>query len=136
MGTRIVSRSIKERTRIMQGKRIVRWRRGAVALMTLVALALGAMAQTAPQAASAQAKAVGEIKSIGGGTLVLSTDDGKSLSVSLPDGVRVVRIAPGATDLKGATPIMPQSLLNTGPDYLAWRSEALRRGEVASAQLS
>src|SRR5271165_6275665 len=69
-----------------------------------------AVAQTAPQSASTQAKAVGEIKSVGGGTLVLSTDDGKSLSVSLPDGVRVVRIAPGATDLKNATPITRQDL--------------------------
>ena len=131
MGTRIVSRSIKERTRIMQGKRIVRWRRGAVALMTVVALALGAMAQTAPQAASAQAKAVGEIKSIGGGTLVLSTDDGKSLSVSLPDGVRVVRIAPGATDLKGATPITVQDL--TVGDRVLVRGKASDDGKSLAA---
>src|SRR3974390_1435476 len=131
MGTRIVSRSIKERTRIMQGKRIVRWRRGAVALMTVVALALGAMAQTAPQAASAQAKAVGEIKSIGGGTLVLSTDDGKSLSVSLPDGVRVVRIAPGATDLKSATPITVQDL--TVGDRVLVRGKASDDGKSLAA---
>ena len=66
-------------------------------------------AQQAP-AASAQAKAVGEIKSIGGGALMLATDDGKTVSVSLPDGVRVVRIPPGATDLKSATPSRVQDL--------------------------
>jgi hypothetical protein len=61
-------------------------------------------------ASSAQAKAVGEIKSLGGGALTLSTDDGKTVSVSLPDGVRVVRIPPGATDLKSATAITVQDL--------------------------
>lgn len=34
--------------------------------------------------------------------------------------------------LRSATPLMPASLLNTGPGYLRWRSEALARGEVAS----
>lgn len=79
----------------------------SVALVSTHAVAQAAQPTTAP---SAQAKAVGEIKSIGGGTLVLATDDGKSLSVSLPDAVRVVRIAPGQTDLKNATPIAPQDL--------------------------
>ena len=45
---------------------------------------VGAMAQTAPQTPAAQAKAVGQIKSISGDTLTLTTDDGKSVSVSLP----------------------------------------------------
>jgi hypothetical protein len=82
-----------------------------VAVMLLSALlAVGAMAQTTPRAASAQAKAVGQIKSLNGDTLTLTTDDGKIVSVSLPDGVRVVRIPPGATDLKTAMPITPQDL--------------------------
>ncbi len=82
-----------------------------VAIIVLVAaLAAGAMAQTAPQTPAAQAKAVGQIKSISGDTLMLTTDEGKTVSVSLPDGVRVVRIPPGATDLKTATPITPQDL--------------------------
>ena len=37
--------------------------------------------------------------------------------------------------LRAATPVMPEYLLNTGPGYLAWRREALQRGDVASAQL-
>ena len=41
---------------------------------------------------------------------MLATDDGKSVNVSLPEDVRVVRIAPGATDLKNATPITVQDL--------------------------
>jgi len=90
-----------------------------------------AVAQTAPQSASTQAKAVGEIKSVGGGTLVLSTDDGKSLSVSLPDGVRVVRIAPGATDLKNATPITAQDL--TVGDRVLVRGKASDDGKALAA---
>src|SRR5271165_460250 len=71
------------------------------------------VAQAAPPqapASSAQAKAVGEIKSISGSTLTLTPDDGKSMSISLSENVRVVRIAPGATDLKNATPITTQDL--------------------------
>jgi co-chaperonin GroES (HSP10) len=74
---------------------------------------LSLFAQGLPQqtpAASAQAKAVGEIKSIGGNTLTLTADDGKSVSISLPDGTRIVRIAPGQTDLKNATSITVQDL--------------------------
>jgi co-chaperonin GroES (HSP10) len=74
---------------------------------------LSLFAQGLPQqtpAASAQAKAVGEIKSIGGNTLTLTADDGKSVSISLPDGTRIVRIAPGQTDLRNATAITVQDL--------------------------
>jgi hypothetical protein len=79
-----------------------------VALCTAITL----IAQTTPAAStsSAQAKAVGEVKSIAGGSLILATDDGKSMNISLPDGLRVVRIPPGATDLKNATPIVVQDL--------------------------
>ena len=86
--------------------------RHSVASVALV-LMLSLFAQGLPQqtpAASAQAKAVGEIKSIGGNTLTLTTDDGKSVSISLLDATRIVRIAPGQTDLKNATAITLQDL--------------------------
>ena len=92
----------------MQGNIKVRWILLTIAVVAAALTAGNAFGQTAP--AAAQAKAVGEIKSIGGGSLVLATDDGKTVSVSLPEGVRVVRIAPGATDLKNAAPITPQDL--------------------------
>jgi hypothetical protein len=82
---------------------------GSLALL----FALSIVAHALPQqtaAASAQAKAVGEIKSIGGNTLTLTTDDGKSVSISLLDATRIVRIAPGQTDLKNATAITLQDL--------------------------
>jgi co-chaperonin GroES (HSP10) len=90
------------------GNTRVTWLRLAVAFTAVVIAAGNGFAQTSPP--SAQGKAVGEIKSVEGQSLVLATDDGKSVSVSLPEGARVVRIAPGATDLKNATPITAQDL--------------------------
>ena len=75
-------------------------------MLTLIGQALP---QQAPSG-SPQAKAVGEIKSISGSTLALTTDDGKGVSISLPDTTRILRIAPGQTDLKNATAITLQDL--------------------------
>jgi len=86
--------------------------RMAMAFFATLLVATSAWPQTAPPAAAAsgQAKAVGEVKSMANGSLMLATDDGKNLNVSLPDSVRVVRIPPGATDLKNATLITVQDL--------------------------
>jgi co-chaperonin GroES (HSP10) len=81
----------------------------SVALVLMLSLFAQALPQQTP-AASAQAKAVGEIKSIGGNTLTLTADDGMSISISLPDATRIVRIAPGQTDLKNAISITVQDL--------------------------
>lgn len=67
-------------------------------------------AQNANPSSTATSKAVGEIKSLGSGSLTLASDEGKTINVSLPEGVRVVRIPPGATDLKNATAITVQDL--------------------------
>lgn len=62
------------------------------------------------QTAEVQSKAVGAIKSIAGNSLVLTTDDAKNVNISTSDTTRIVRIAPGQTDLKNATPIGVQDL--------------------------
>jgi uncharacterized protein (DUF2236 family) len=49
---------------------------------------------------------------------------------------RALELRALARVLRAATPVMPEALLNTGPGYLAWREQALARGEVASAQLA
>lgn len=76
------------------------------------AISIMASAQTQPQVGAragqqdpAVARKVGTVKSISGKTLVLKSDSGPDINVSLPDGVRVVRLAPGQTDLKNATPV-------------------------------
>src|SRR5271166_2743894 len=107
------------------------------------------VAQAAPPqspASSAQAKAVGEIKSISGSTLMLTTDDGKGMSISLPENVRVVRIAPGATDLKNATAITVQDLQvgdrvlvqgkasEDGKSMMALRVIVMKQSDVSAKQ--
>ncbi len=55
--------------------------------------------------AAATARKLGTVKSITGKTLVLKPDSGADVNVTLLDGVRIQRVAPGQTDLKNATPM-------------------------------
>ncbi len=71
--------------------------------------AIGAtvLAQTQPQpaaqdTASATTRKLGTVKSITGKTLVLKPDSGADVNVTLLDGVRIQRVAPGEKDLKNA----------------------------------
>jgi hypothetical protein len=50
-------------------------------------------------------RSLGTLKSINGKTLVLTADTGPELTVTLLDGTRILRLAPGQTDLKNATPM-------------------------------
>ncbi len=50
-------------------------------------------------------QAVGAIKSINGNTIVLKPDTGADVTVLVSDATRIVRVAPGQTDLKNAAPI-------------------------------
>jgi Domain of unknown function (DUF5666) len=119
-----------------------------VARLVLVFM-LSLIAQALPQqtpVASAQAKAVGEIKTISGSRLTLATDDGKGESISLPENVRVVRIAPGATDLKNATAITLQDLQvgdrvlvqgkasEDGKSMVALRVVVMKQSDVSAKQ--
>jgi hypothetical protein len=78
-------------------------RRGSFwcALGVLFSLLAGASAQTS----APLTKAVGTVKSIDGNSLVLTTDAGADLTVTLADSARILRALPGQTDLKGATPV-------------------------------
>jgi hypothetical protein len=51
------------------------------------------------------ARNVGAVKSISGKTLILKTDAGPEVTITLLDGTRIMRLAPGQTDLKNATPM-------------------------------
>src|SRR5437016_4275790 len=51
------------------------------------------------------ARKLGTVKSINGKVLVLKLDSGPEVNVTLADGVRIMRLAPGQTDLKSATPM-------------------------------
>ncbi|MBZ5545418.1 MAG: hypothetical protein LAO07_17350 [Acidobacteriia bacterium] len=85
-------------------------KRGIVLGMAVwVGVALAQGSQTAPsppQASSAQpVRPIGVVTEIKTGSLTLQTDAGPVLQVPLPEGISVVRVPPGAKDLKAATPI-------------------------------
>ena len=67
-----------------------------------------AQGQDAAKAAAGSAKtapALGTIKSISGNSLVLASDAGAEINVEVRDSTKIVRIAPGQTNLKDAQPI-------------------------------
>jgi hypothetical protein len=67
--------------------------------------------QAAPQAApNAAARPVGTIKTITGKTIVLTTNEGAEVTIQVQADARVVRIEPGAKDLKDAAPLQLEDL--------------------------
>jgi co-chaperonin GroES (HSP10) len=75
-------------------------------MLGAAALAQDSSATANPQApAVAVVKNVGAVKSINGKSLVLKSDAGPEITVSVPDGARIVRLAAGQTDLKNAPAI-------------------------------
>jgi uncharacterized protein DUF5666 len=72
-----------------------------------IATSVGAQNPTPPPDAQPGAafRSIGTVKSISGKTLVLKTDAGPEVTINLLDGTRIMRLAPGQTDLKSATPM-------------------------------
>jgi hypothetical protein len=81
---------------------------------SVVALApAGAQAQQGQPGATAPARkapTIGTLKSISGSTLVLKPDSGPDVSVTIQDSTRILRLAPGQTDLKSATAMKLQEV--------------------------
>ncbi|HYL93235.1 MAG TPA: DUF5666 domain-containing protein [Alphaproteobacteria bacterium] len=69
--------------------------------------AFPAQAQENPQTTGAAQRVskLGSLKSISGPKLVLKADTGPDVSVTIQEGARIMRMAPGQTDLKSATPM-------------------------------
>ena len=65
---------------------------------------LSASAQTAAPAAAAVPPQRGTVKAIGGNALTVATDAGPTVTIAVPDGVKISVLAVGSTDLKTATP--------------------------------
>jgi co-chaperonin GroES (HSP10) len=77
----------------------------AVAFCLLYSSA-GLLGQNTPQSPSADvAKVVGAIQSITSDTIVLKKDDGSESTVTVQQGARLARVAPGQKDLKAASAI-------------------------------
>ncbi len=98
------------------------------------------------QDSSQRVSKLGTVKSLSGGVLTLKADSGAEVSVSVPDGIRIVRLAPGQTDLKSAAPMQLQEV-QTGdrmlvrgtpgdkPDSLVASSiVVMKQGDVAQKQ--
>lgn len=81
----------------------------ALSLLSMSAaprLCFGQQNDAAQQAGAAKrARVVGVIKSINGNTVSLTTDAGVDVSVTIQPTTRLMRLAPGQTDLKTATAI-------------------------------
>ena len=74
----------------------------AMALSTLGAVL---MAQAPAAAPAPAARQLGTVTAIAGNSLTLKTDAGQQVVVSVPDGARILQLAPGSTDLKTAQTI-------------------------------
>ncbi|HXW13844.1 MAG TPA: hypothetical protein VEN79_04980 [Terriglobia bacterium] len=80
--------------------------RAIAPLIGLAALAVCASAaQDTEKAAPQVGKVVGTIQAIKGNSLTITSDTGSPVQVVIADSTRMVRTAPGAKDLKGATAI-------------------------------
>src|SRR6266446_3517120 len=61
-------------------------------------------------AQGAAVRPVGSIQAIQGNAITLKPDSGAGLNVVVPDSATIVRVAPGQTDLKGATRLRREDL--------------------------
>src|ERR1043166_5893557 len=88
------------------------------ALGAALALAAPLQAQEsagAPKSsAGAVSKNVGVVKSISGNTLVLKSDAGPEITITVADGARLLRLAPGQTDLKSPATLTLSDLQEIG----------------------
>jgi hypothetical protein len=72
----------------------------ALALYLVTGMSTSAAAQTGQRISK-----IGAVKSINGKTLVLKADSGPDITVTFTDNARLLRLAPGQTDLKSAETI-------------------------------
>lgn len=124
-----------------KGKFVVSWQHSLAMLATFAGLFFGApvVAQDRPAgtdskaAAGAAIKNVGAVKSISGKNLVLKTDSGSEITISVPDGARIVRLAVGQTDLKNA-PAITFAEIQVG-DRMLLRGRAGANGEIEATTI-
>jgi len=84
-------------------------------------------------APGATAKTVGVVKSISGNSLVLKSDAGPEITITVADGARLLRMAPGQTDLKSAATITLADL-QVG-DRMLVRGRAADSGAIAASTI-
>jgi hypothetical protein len=83
-------------------------------LVLIISIATPLSVKGSEQTAATQdaaVRSVGTVKAISGNTITLTTESGGELSVTLVDGARLLRVEPGAKDLKSAVPLTLQEIL-------------------------
>jgi hypothetical protein len=87
-------------------------RRTAFSLFAIVLASFSNItAQGQAAGPSTGARPIGTIKTISGNSIVLASDAGPVFNITVEDSAKIVRIEPGAKDLKNATPVQLQDLL-------------------------
>ena len=81
-----------------------------LALCPAVMQPTGALASGQTVAPAKSPPTVGTIRNISGTTIILATDAGTELKISLPADVKYLRVPPGSKDLKEAVPIQLSDL--------------------------
>jgi hypothetical protein len=121
-------------------------RRLAVTSLLAIVLSPAVRPAHAQSAGSTGAKPIGTIKTISGHSIVLASDAGPVFDITVEDGAKVLRIEPGAKDLKTASPITLQDLLagdrilvlgkisDDGHSVNATTVIAMKKADVASKQ--
>jgi hypothetical protein len=104
-------------------------------LSTMVALMLtgpslaGAQDKLAGNSGGAQvAKAVGTIKTIQAGSIVVAAESGGEVTAQLTGSTKILRVPPGEKDLKNATPLQAQDL--QAGDRVLVRGQASANGDA------
>jgi len=96
----------------LQRGMLVVWQLAVSALLIVISLVSPAVASAQAQTggSSAAAKPIGTIKTISGNAIVLASDAGPLFNVSVEESAKILRIEPGAKDLKNASPLQLQDL--------------------------
>jgi hypothetical protein len=91
---------------------LVVWQLAVSALLIVISLVSPAVASAQAQTggSSAATKPIGTIKTISGNAIVLASDAGPLFNVSVEESAKILRIEPGAKDLKNANPLQLQDL--------------------------
>lgn len=118
----------------------------AVLMVSLLVPAGVGCAQAQTAGAGAAAKPIGTIKTISGNAITLASDAGPLFNVSVEDSAKILRIEPGAKDLKNASPMQLQDLQvgdrilvlgkvsDDGHSVVATAVVAMKKADVTSKQ--
>jgi hypothetical protein len=100
------------------------WAIAMLAISSAASVGSGASLPQAQQAApqAAVEKQVGAIKSIDGNVVTITTDAGASATVSVQPTTKIVRVAPGQTDLKTAVPVELKDLQVGDRVFIRWKA--------------